>query len=116
VPHRTPLALIERAATEILTLIGEMEEHDFFATRLTRAEAVKRLGRIAEAVEALPQTIHAALPEIDWKGWRELGQSLASAAAPQAAVWHAVSDLTPATLQWLRVYRDEQPQLFAPAP
>ena len=115
-PHRALLGLIETAATEILTLAGEMEQHDFFDTRLTRAETVKRLRRAADAAAKLPAALHEAIPEIDWAQWTRLARELAAAGASQAALWAAIRDLTPLTLQWLRVYRDAQPELFPPAP
>jgi uncharacterized protein with HEPN domain len=115
VPHRALLGLIETAATEILTLTGEMEQHDFFDSRLTRAETVKRLRRVAEAAETLPPALREAIPEIDWAQWSALAREFATAGAAQAALWRAIRELTPMTLQWLRVYRDARPELFLPA-
>ena len=114
-PHRALLGLIETAATEVLTLAGEMEQHDFFDTRLTRAETVKRLRRIAEAVEKLPAALRGAIPEIDWAQWSALAREIADGVTSHAALWAAIRELTPMTLQWLRVYRDARPELFPSA-
>ena len=54
------------------------------------------------------------MPEIDWAGWRAPRLALPTPGEPQDdALWFAVQSLVPATLNWLRVYRDEHPALFS---
>jgi len=54
------------------------------------------------------------MPELDWAAWRATELALDAAASAQAeALWFAVRSLVPATLNWLHVYRQEQPGWFA---
>ncbi len=106
------LGLIDEACAEIITLTEEVDEAEFFRSRLTHAETVKRLKAVAQAVEQLPGGARSTIAEIDWTRWQALGRELAAGAAGPLAVWVAVRELTPLTLNWLRVYQQSQPELF----
>ena len=58
------------------------------------------------------------MPELDWDGWRSVAHRLQSDSREEVdeALWFAISSLVPATLLWLRVYRQSQPRLFVMAP
>jgi uncharacterized protein with HEPN domain len=106
------LGVIDTACTEILTLTEEVGEAEFFRSRLTHGETVRRLRAVAQAAADLPEPARGAIAEIDWARWRALGAELAAGTAGPLAVWVAVRELTPLTLNWLRVYRQSQPELF----
>lgn len=106
------LGLIDEACAEIVTLTEEINEAEFFRSRLTHGEAVKRLKAVAQAVEQLPDSARTTIAEIDWARWQELGRELTAGAAGPLAVWVAVRELAPLTLNWLRVYQHQQPELF----
>jgi uncharacterized protein with HEPN domain len=106
------LGLIDEACAEIITLTEEVDEAEFFRSRLTHAETVKRLKAVAQAVEQLPEGACATIAEVDWARWQALGRELAAGSAGPLAVWVAVRELAPLTLNWLRVYQQQQPELF----
>jgi len=55
--------------------------------------------------------------EIDWNGWSILGVQLKlTGSAERDALWFGVRSLVPATLMWLRVFRESTPQLFLLVP
>ena len=110
--HAALLGLIDEACTEILTLTEEVDEAAFFRSRLTHGETVKRLKAIAQAAGELPDSARSTIAEIDWARWQELGRELAAGSAGPLTVWVAVRELAPLTLNWLRVYRQSQPDLF----
>jgi len=108
------LKLVEEAGTDVLVLVEGVEQAELVRSRLTRSEVRHQLVLMARTLASLPPAVHAALPEIDWAGWRGVEQALATAGAAQDdALWFATQSLVPATLSWLRVYRREQPALFA---
>lgn len=108
------LHLIQDAGEAVLTLCEGLQREEFLRSRLTRGEVQRQLQRLAGALADAPDALRHQLPEIDWAGWR--GTRLALAEGPGApldeALWFAVQSLVPATLSWLRVYRQEQPGLF----
>jgi hypothetical protein len=54
------------------------------------------------------------MPEIDWAAWRATRLALpVPGEAQDETLWFAVQSLVPATLNWLRVYRAERPELFS---
>jgi len=115
------LKLIAEAGEGVLLLIEGLEESEFTRSRLTRQEVQRQLRQMADMLESLPAAAHQAMPEIDWPGWRLLAQVLRTSrsaatatagGAPDDATWFAARALVPATLSWLRVYRDSTPALF----
>ena len=62
----------------------------------------------------LPEAARAAMPEIDWEGWRcaTLALGGGEGAVRDDAAWFAARSLVPATLSWMRLYRHSEPALF----
>ena len=109
----SPFKAMEEAGTAVLTLTEGLEEEEFLASRLTRAETRRQLRLMGKSALLLSPEIHALLAEIDWEGWRILDQRLAiSDKAEDTLLWLAVRALAPDTLMWLRVYRKNQPEWF----
>jgi len=107
------LSIIEEAGIAVLTLTEGLEKDEFLASRLTRAETQRQVKIIGESIVSLSLKSQALLAEVDWRGWhtvtRQLGEN---SDAEQEALWFAVRSLVPATLMWLRVYRQNQPEIF----
>ncbi len=109
----SPFAAIEEAGTAVLTLTEALEKEEFLTSRLTRAETRRQLRIMCESTLLLSPEIHTLLVEIDWDGWRALGQRLTTGGkAEDTLLWLAVHTLAPDTLMWLRVYRKNQPEWF----
>jgi len=91
-----------------------LEQEEFFATRLTRQEVLRQMNIMAETAGNMPDEIRAILSEIDWQGWTALGIQLKIPDGfDRDALWFGVRSLVPAMLMWLRVYRQNQPEVFA---
>lgn len=112
------LALIEQSGLGIVTLAEGLDEADLRRSRLTRAELLRHLRVLARSAAALPPSARADMPELDWDGWRSLLPRVQAERGDEVdeALWFAVSSLVPATLLWLRVYRQSLPQMFVMAP
>lgn len=112
------LALVEQSGLAVVTLAEGLDEADLRRSRLTRAEVLRHLRVLARSAQALAPSVREDMPELDWEGWRLLGAPLQADAGDdlEAALWFGVSSLVPATLLWLRVYRQSQPQWFVMAP
>ena len=104
------LQKIEEAGVAVLTLTEGIEEGEFAMSRLTRQETCRQLEILGRAAADMPSAARAALPEIDWVAWASIAKT---AVNDNPQVWQAVSELVPATLMWLRVYRNNEPDLFA---
>ena len=105
--------LIQEAGEGVLLLVEDLQEGEFLRSRLTRAEVLRQLRLMADTLAALPEEARRAMPEIDWAGWRAGALALAGeGAARDDAAWFAARSLVPATLSWLRVYRQAEPALF----
>lgn len=109
------LGIIEQAGLGVLTLAENLDREELLRSRLTRWEVRRQLRTLTDSLEALPYALQQAMPEIDWAGWHRVGlQLLEPSGEPHDdALWFAVESLTPALLLWLRVYRSNQPELFA---
>ncbi|NTV10727.1 MAG: hypothetical protein HGA47_08115 [Zoogloea sp.] len=108
------LAIIEEAGTAVLTLTEGVDEGELLASRLTRGEVLRQLQNIAETAANLPPHVRTRLPEIDWEGWTGTMRSLRlGGVLEDEAICFAVRSLVPATLMWMRVYRQEHPALFS---
>lgn len=113
------LSIIENAGVAVLTLTEGLEKDEFLSSRLTRTETTRQLKIMSDSIASLPPSTQVLLEEIDWKGWQSLGRRIGSGdSAEEEALWFAVRSLVSATLMWLRVYRKNQPEVFAyrPAP
>ena len=107
------LKLTHDAAEAVLILTEGLARADLLRSRLTRAEVLRQLCCLADTLGDAPDALRHRLPELDWAGWRATRLVLPEAGAAQdEALWFAVQSLVPATLSWLRVYRQEQPALF----
>lgn len=107
------LANIEEAGSSVLILTEGLEREEFLRSRITRPEVTRLLRLMADSIEHLPESLHEAMPELGFDGWRSTARQLAAPApADDEAIWFAVLSLVPATLMWLRTYRHHQPELF----
>lgn len=107
------LHLIQNAGEAVLTLTEGLALVDLQRSRLTRAETKRQLQSLASALCDAPDALRHQMPEIDWAGWRATRLALPTPGAQQdEALWFAVQSLVPATLSWLRVYRQDHPELF----
>ncbi|MHB9119136.1 MAG: hypothetical protein ACYC2R_12810 [Burkholderiales bacterium] len=107
------LSIIEEAGTAVLILSEGLEQAELLGSRLTRAEVLRQVGVMAETAANLPAQTRAVLAEVDWDGWESMARRLdAGGGAADEALWFAVRSLVPAALMWLRVYRQNQPELF----
>lgn len=110
----TMLNLMQQSCEAVLTITEDVSPEAFFSSQLTKAETLRYLRIIAENVDRLPMENKTAMPEIDWAGWNVLLSQVRSAGGfEQDAVWFAVRSMVPATLMWLRVFRQQQPALFS---
>ena len=107
------LGLVEEAAANVLILIEGIEAEELLHSRLTRQEVKRQLLDIANSLGNLQATLHSQMPELDWDAWATTVRHLNSSDQQDASLWFAASALTPATLMWLRFYREREPRLFA---
>ncbi len=107
------LANIVNAGTDALVLAEDMDEATFRRSRLARAEMARLVGVMATNLADLPDAQRQQFAEIDWNTWRALPEQLnADPATHDEALWFAIRALVPATLMWLRVYKEGAPQVF----
>jgi len=109
-----PLLQITNEAGEAVLILTEgLQRAELLRSRLTRAEVQRQLRCMADTLADAPDALRHLMPEIDWAGWRATRLALAApGVAHDDALWFAVQSLVPATLNWLRVYRQERPELF----
>lgn len=112
------LALIEQSGLAVVTLAEGLDEADLRRSRLTRAELLRHLRVLARSAVSVPPSARGDMPELDWDGWRTMVAQLQADHGEEVdeALWFAVSSLVPASLLWLRVYRQSQPRLFEMSP
>lgn len=107
------LGILNDSGNAILTLTEGLDEGEFFATRLTREEVRRHLLVLTQTVANIPAEVRECMPEVNWEGWTALGWELQSLRRDdKGSVWFGVRSLVPATLLWLRLYRQRQPELF----
>ncbi len=107
------LANIVNAGTDALTLAEDMDEATFRRSRLARVEMGRLVGIMATNLADLPDAQRQLFAELDWTTWRALPEQLnADPSTRDEALWFAIRALVPATLMWLRVYKESAPQLF----
>jgi len=109
------LKAIEEAGEAVMTLTEGLQDSELLASRLTRHEVARQLRLFTEAASALPIERREGMPEVDWGGIAAAGLALAGprGAALDDALIFGVRALVPATLMWLRVYRQQSPQWFS---
>ena len=107
------LANIVNAGIDALTLAEDMDETTFRRSRLARVEMGRLVGIMATNLADLPDAQRQQFAELDWTTWRAIPEQLnADPATHDEALWFAIRALVPATLMWLRVYKESAPQLF----
>lgn len=107
------LSIIEEAGVGVMILTEGLEEAELLGSRLTRAEVQRQVKSMSDAAARLPGDTRKLLAEIDWDGWQAVARQLnEGGAATDTALWFAARSLVPAMLMWLRVYRQNQPELF----
>jgi uncharacterized protein with HEPN domain len=108
------LGLIEQAGTAVAILVEGLERSELLRSRLTRSEVLRQLQLLAASAVEVEVAMRERMPELDWSLWDSMGARLASPAADtrDETLWFAVSSLVPATLLWLRVYQQSEPELF----
>ena len=106
-------AIIEEAATAVLILTEETEQGELLASRITRAEVLRQLLIVSDMMAMISAKTRKQMPELEWAGWNTMAHALNGRnAKADEALWFAVRSLVPATVMWLRVYRQNQPELF----
>ncbi len=112
------LGIVEQSGAGIATLTEGLEREELQRSRLTRAEVQRLLLAMADSLGALDPGVRAAMPELDWDGWAALAPALRGPAgeALDDALAFGHASLVPATLLWLRVYRQSHPERFRMAP
>ena len=110
------LGLMRQLGLDIITLTEEIDEIEFFASRLTRIETLRLLDSMARTAADIPSEVRERMPQIDWVGWAALQIALVKPAQHPLQIWVAIKELTPVTLQHLNDYKRAQPTLFSFAP
>jgi uncharacterized protein with HEPN domain len=110
------LGLMEQIGQDILTLTEELNETEFFTSRLTRTETLRLLRSMTKTAANLPAGVRDRMPEVDWEAWTALAKVLSRPSHHPLQIWVAVKELTPVTLQQLKGYKKRQPQLFSLVP
>jgi uncharacterized protein with HEPN domain len=112
------LGLIEQAGTAVAILTEGLTQEELLRSRLTRAEVLRQLKLLADSAAQMQPAARATMPELDWSGWDAMRQRFSgpAGASLDEALWFACEALVPATLLWLRVYQQSQPELFRRAP
>jgi len=110
------LGLIQQTGMDIIVLTEELDEQEFFTSRLTRMETFRLLGVMAYNARDLPANVREQLPEIDWSAWAALPAALVHPTGHPLQIWVAARELTPLTVQHLIDYRRVYPELFSLVP
>lgn len=109
----TLLSIIDEAGMAVMILTEGLEEAELLGSRLTRAEVQRQVKVMSDIAARLPVDTRTLLAEIDWDGWQAVARQLSEGdTAADTALWFAIRSLVPAMLMWLRVYRQNQPELF----
>lgn len=106
------LGLMRQIGLDIITLTEEIDEVEFFASRLTRSETLRLLASFAQTASNLPDEVRKSMPEIDWTAWLALATVLSKPSQHRLQIWVAIKELTPLTLQQLNDYKRKSPRLF----
>ena len=94
---------IQEAGEAVLALTDSLAEAELLGSRLTRAEVQRQLKLLASTLRSLPASARAAMPGIDWAGWRGMAVALEQEGpARDEALWFGVHHLVPSTLACLR--------------
>jgi hypothetical protein len=104
---------VEDAGVAVLTLTEGLEEQEFLRSRLTRGEVRRLILAMAKTLQQFDSDSRISLQEIDWSGWELTTRRLhGEPDTENEALWFAIRSLIPATLMWLRYYRERNPGAF----
>ena len=106
------LRMIEQTRIDILVLTEELDDQEFFASRLTRLQTFQLLGALAQTARNLPLDVRKRLSAINWEAWDALPLALANPTQHAFRIWVAAKELTPMTVQNLFDYKRIEPDLF----
>lgn len=107
------LGLMQTIGQDIVTLAGELDEAEFFASRITLAETLRQLAAMSRNAQYMPFDIKVRTHRIDWASWAALAAALVKPSHHRLQIWVAIRELTPQTLRHLDEYRRAEPQLFS---
>jgi len=107
------LGLMSQIGIDIMTLSGELDEAEFFASRLTRVQTLQLLASLAQTAGNLPDETRVRLTQIDWAAWAALGKVLPNYSQHPLQIWVAIKELTPMTVQQLSDYKRSKPEMFS---
>ncbi len=110
------LGLLQQTGMDVIVLTEELDEQEFFASRLTRQETLRLLGVMAYTARDLPAPVRDRLAEIDWPAWAALPEALIRPNEHPLKIWVAARELAPRTVQQLIDYRRVHPDLFSMVP
>lgn len=110
------LGLLEQTGMDVAVLTEELDEREFFASRLTRQETLRLLGVMAYTARDLPPAVREQLAEVDWPAWAALPEALIRPHEHPLKIWVAARELVPRTVQQLIDYRRVVPGLFSMVP
>ncbi len=110
------LGLIEQTGLDIIVLTEELDDQEFFASRLTRLRTFQLLATLAESLRNLPVEVREQLSAINWDAWAALPAALERPTEHGFRIWVAAKELTPLTVQNLIDYKRVYPHLFKLAP
>ena len=107
------LELMRQLGLDIIVLTEEINEAEFFASRLTRIETMRLLKSLTKTAANLPAETRERMIEIDWAAWAALANVLPNPGKHPLQIWIAIKELTPMTVQKLNDYKKTQPALFS---
>ncbi len=110
------LGLLQQTGMDVIVLTEELDEQEFFSSRLTRIKTLRLLGMMAHTARDLPAQVREQLPEIDWPAWAALPTALVNPTSHPLQIWVAARELAPLTVQHLIDYRRVYPDSFLLAP
>ncbi len=107
-------AIIEDAASKVLILTEDADKDELLASRLTCGEVKRLLLIMTGMIAEISAETRDRMPELEWSGWNATSRAFkGSKVKANEALWFAVRSLVPATVMWLRVYRQKRPELFS---
>ena len=110
------LGLMRQLGMDIVVLTEEINDTEFFSSRLTRSETLRLLKSMSKTAYSLPAETRERLHEIDWAAWAALAKVLPSPSKHPLQIWVAIKELTPMTVQQLNSYKKVHPDLFSIVP
>lgn len=107
------LGLMQSVGQDIVTLAGDLDDVEFFSSRITLAETLRKLASMSRNAQYMPFEIKVRTHKIDWASWVALDVALVKPSHHRLQIWVAIRELTPQTLRHLDEYRRKDPYLFS---